>query len=70
MKWLINFTILAVTIVCMVLIGEMVLRLKFKAWPFEENATLEFMTPKDSVLLFRMPPGEGKNSLGLRNINW
>ncbi len=60
-------SLLLVTIICSLLLAELPLRFVFKAWPFEGNIELANLTSRDAVLRYRFSPGNGRNSLGLRN---
>jgi lysophospholipase L1-like esterase len=48
--------------------AEILLRAEADAWPFElEPLSMPYLTEKDRELGWRMPPGDGDNSLGFKN---
>jgi lysophospholipase L1-like esterase len=50
------------------LAGEIAIRWKFSAWPFEQpDVVLPWLTEKDKTLRWRFSANDGRNSLGLRN---
>ena len=62
-----KISILLTSVIIALLLCELSLRFVFKAWPFEQNVNLPYLTPKDEALRFRVTPENGRNSLGLRN---
>lgn len=63
----IGLLVLASVLVTLVL-GEAFCRYRDKAWPFEEPMMpMPWLTSKDESLRWRISPGEGRNSLGLKN---
>lgn len=64
---LLKLSLSLIAIIFSLFLGEFILRLFFKAWPFEESIKLPYLTARDEVLRWRFSPGNGRNSLGLRN---
>ena len=64
---LLKLSLSFITIIFSLFLGEFILRFIFKAWPFEENIKLPYLTSRDEVLRWRSSSGNGRNTLGLRN---
>jgi hypothetical protein len=57
-----------VSVSVVLLAGEVALRYRVKAYPFEQPLYVPaHLTPQDTTLRWRFSPGDGLNRLGLRN---
>ncbi len=67
-KALLLFFTVFFSLLVVFLSGELVLRYKIKAWPFEAPLYRpDYLTARDRPLRWRFSPTDGRNSLGLRN---
>ena len=63
-----KLSLLLVTFCFIFLVGELVVRYRQEAWPFEAPLYVPpYLTAVDAPLLWRFSPENGRNSLGLRN---
>jgi lysophospholipase L1-like esterase len=63
-----NLAIVLCSVCLMLLAMELAVRYRVEAWPFERSLYVPpHLTPLDAPLRWRYSPGNGRNSLGLRN---
>ena len=67
-RWTARIGVCLISIMGTLLVGEVAVRWKVAAWPFEQpDVELPWLTEKDKTLRWRFSANDGRNSLGLRN---